>query len=294
MTEITNDLVYLAHNGKGMGIPLHHAGKGAYLAVIDHTHNHIHFLAIVHSLCREYRGRMVELGYDFPGDLLGVVGDDFKANGAAAVLQEALRHGGGGKGIEDAQQHRLYLKIIHEVAGNGNHGIHNEAQAVHTLLRVLAVNNGRHEIRAAGIGAGLHENGIHIAHNNTRSQWPQNAAGSVLGGIGNGGQIHLVQNQQSYGEYHHIDHASDGNGFADLKEDQHRQRNIDQQAHIAYADAADILDDGADAVEPRGGKGIWKNEQFIVQCRQHCHGSNDKIGPDPLQIVHFSACNLFM
>ena len=110
-------------------------------------------------------------------------------------------------------------------------------------------------------------------------------AGAVGGGVGKGRQIHLVKNQQPHGEYHHIDHAPGGNGLAYLKINDQRQRDIDQQAQIAHADAADVLDHGADAVEPRGGEGVWKHEQLIVQRRQQSHRGDDKIGP---YTFHFS------
>ena len=270
-----------------MGIPLHNGGQGSHLAVVHHAHDDVHFLAVVHALGRKHRCRMVELGDDLFGYLLGVVGDDLKAHSAAAIFQKTLRHGGGGEGIEDAQQHRLHLVVIDKIAGDGHHGVHNETQAVDALLRVLAVQDGGHKIRAAGIGAGLHQNGVHIPHDDAGGQRSQNPTGAGLGGIGNGGHIHPVQNQKAHGKHHHIDHAPHGNGLADLTIDDQCQRDIDQQAHIAYADAADLLDNGADAVQSRRGEGIGKDEQFIVQRRQHGHGDDHKIGPDPFHIPHF-------
>ena len=151
------------------------------------------------------------------------------------------------------------------------------------------MNDGCHKIRTAGVGAGLDQNGIEKAHDDAGRQRSQNPAGAVFRGIGKGGKIHPVQHQKTQGENHDIHHASHRQGPADLEEYQNRQGDIDHQAEIAHADTADILDHGADAVDPRRSELVGKHEKLIVESRQHCRESNDKIGPNKLNISHFSS-----
>ena len=287
MPEIAHDLADLAHDGEGVGIALDDLGQQGYLIVVHHAHDDVHFPAVVHALGGEDGGRVVELLDDLLADLLRVVGDDLKPHGAAAVFQEPLRHIGGGEAVEDAQKHRLHLVIIYKVAGNGYRGVHEKGQAHDAFFRVFGVDDGRQKVRASGIGAGLHEDGVDITHDDTGGQRPHDPAGAVGGGVGNGGEVHLVQDQQPQGKHHHIDHAPHGHGLADLKIDDQSQRHIDQQTHIANADAGYVLDHGTDAVEARWGKGIGEDKQLIVQRRRQGHQRNDKIGPNHPESTHF-------
>ena len=289
MPEIAHHLTDLAHDGEGVGVVLHDAGKGSHLGIVDHAHDNADLPPVVHTLGRKHRSGVVELFDDLFAEFLRGIGDDFKPDRAAAVFQEPLRHIGGGEAVENAQQHRLHLVIIDKVAGNGHHGIHSKAQTEHTFFRVFAVNDGCHKIRTAGVGAGLDQNGIEKAHDDAGRQRSQNPAGAVFRGIGKGGKIHPVQHQKTQGENHDIHHASHRQGPADLEEYQNRQGDIDHQAEIAHADTADILDHGADAVDPRRGELVGKHEKLIVESRQHCRESNDKIGPNKLNISHFSS-----
>ena len=144
----------------------------------------------------------------------------------------------------------------------------------------MLMDNGGNEIRAAGIGAGLDENGIYKALDDARDHGAENLAGAVFRDVGEGGQIHLVQDQQTQREGDHIDHAADGHGFADLNIAPDCQRNIDQQAQIAHADAGDILNHGTDTVETGGGKLVGEDEQLVIDRRQQRNEGNDKICPD--------------
>ena len=144
------------------------------------------------------------------------------------------------------------------------------------------MNNGRNEVGTAGVGAGLDENAVAEAHDDARHQGPHNAAGTVFRGVGNGGQIHLVQHQQRHGEHHHIHHAAYGKRLADLHIAPDGKGHIHQQAQVAHTDTGDVLNHGTDAVQPRGGKLIGEDEQLIVQRRQEGDGCNDHIGPGNL------------
>ena len=148
------------------------------------------------------------------------------------------------------------------------------------------MNHGGDKVHAAGIGAGLHQNGVYIALDHTGNQGPQNFAGAVFRGIGQEGKVHPFQNQQPQGKHHHVYHAADGHGLADLHIAPDSQRHVDQQTQVAHPDTGDVLDHGADAVDAGGSKLVGEHEQLIVQGCQHCHEGDDEIGPYLFQISH--------
>ena len=91
------------------------------------------------------------------------------------------------------------------------------------------MDDGGDKIRTAGIGAGLHQNRVDITLDHTGHQRSQNLAGTVFGGIGKHGKIHIFQQDQTQRKCHNINHTSKSNGFAALEVAQDSQRNIDQQ-----------------------------------------------------------------
>ncbi len=95
---------------------------------------------------------------------------------------------------------------------------------------MVLVDDGGDEVRAAGVGAGLDQNGVDIALDDTGHQGPQNFAGSVFRGIGEGAHVHVVQNQQGEREGDDIDHAPERQGLADLQIAPQGQRHVDDQA----------------------------------------------------------------
>ena len=104
---------------------------------------------------------------------------------------------------------------------------------------------------------------------------PENFAGAVFRDVGEGGQVHLFQNQQSQRERDHVDHAADGHGLADLKITPDCQRDIDKQAQITHADAGDVLDHGTDTVDTGGSELVGENKQLVIDRRQQRNEGND-------------------
>ena len=222
------------------------------------------------------KGRgVVEAVNQLSGNLLGGIGDDLKADGLPAGLHQPVAHRGGHEAIENAQNHRLHLAAIDKVADNGNGGVDGEAHAEKRPVGVMLMDNGGNEIRTAGIGACLDEDGVHKALNDARDHGAENFAGAVFRDVGEGRQVHLVQNQQSQREGDHVDHAADGHGLADLKIAPDCQRDIDKQAQITHADAGDVLDHGTDTVDTGGGELVGENKQLVIDRRQQRNEGND-------------------
>ena len=104
----------------------------------------------------------------------------------------------------------------------------------------------------------------------------------------------MVEQQQTQREGHHIHHAPQGDGLADLEIAPDCQRNVDQQAQVAHTDAEKVLDHGADTVDAGGGKLIGKYEQFIVHGGYQRHHGNDQIGPNFFHCLHsFDKCGVW-
>ena len=278
--EIAHDPDHRAHHGKGVGIVLDDGGQHRNLGLVHHAHDDPGVLSGESAGGLEFRGRVMELLDDVLADLVRVVGDDLEAYGAAAVALEPLPHGGGGKAVENAQNHRLHFIIIHEKAGDCNHRVDAKAERKHALARVVFVNNGGNEVRSAGVGAGLDEHAVAEAHDDAGNQGSHDLAGAVFRGVGEGGQVHMVHNQQPQGERDDIQHTPDGHWLAHLDVAPDGQRQVDQQAQIAHTDAGDVLDHGTDTVEPRGCKLVGEDENLIVQRCHQGNNRNHKISPD--------------
>ena len=197
-----------------------------------------------------------------------------------------VAHGSGGEAVQNAHEHRLHLIAVDEVAAHRHRRIHQEDHAEHVLLGVVLVNDGGNKVRSAGKGAGLYQHRIAEPDDDTRGEGSDDPAGAVGGGVGKGGKVHIVQQQQAQGKGHHIQHAPYSQGLADCKIDPECQRDIDQQAEIAHADPGDILDHRTDTVYPGGGKLIGKHEKLIAYRRHHRDGNNGKVCPDLFQQNH--------
>ena len=260
--------------------------QGGDLHLVHHADQHILLLAGVHPPGGDQGGGMTQMGDDLTGDFLGVLGDNLKADGLPAAAHGPLHHRGGGEAVDDAQNHRLHLEVIYEIAAHSHDDIEDENQAVDALLGVLHMDQGCHKIRSAGVSPGLGQDRHNKAHDDTCCQRPQNGAGAVVRGIGEGRKIHMVQNQKSQRKGDHIHHAPQSNGLAHFEIHQHSQRNIDDQAEVAHPKAGEMLHHGADTVETRGGKLVGKHKQLIVHRTQQCSCRNGEIGQNFSQGTH--------
>ena len=162
--EIAHDLNDLIHNGKASGIPVEDPGKTCHLGLVDYADENAFFLTKVHAPGGNEGHAVVQLPDNIIGQLLGIVRNDLKTNGTLSAAEQMICHSGGGKGIENAENHRLHLIVIDKIAGQGNQGIDAKIQAEKTLFRMLLMDNGRHEIRAAAVGAGSCKNRLAEAH----------------------------------------------------------------------------------------------------------------------------------
>lgn len=267
-------------DGEGMGVFVDDLTDQRHLGLIDHAQKHAGIPAGVHTLGGDEGRGVVKPVDQLPGNLLGKIGNDLKADGLPAGLHQPVAHRCGHEAIENAQYHRLHLAAVDEIAGDGNGRIDREVHAEKRPVRVALMDDGGNKIRTAGIGAGLDENGIHKTVDHARDHGAENFAGAVLRDVGEGGQIHLVQDQQTQRKRDHIDHTADGHRLTDLKIAPDRQRNIDQQAQISHADAGNVLDHGTDTVDAGGGELVGKHEQLVIDGRQQRDEGNDKICPD--------------
>ncbi len=111
-------------------------------------------------------------------------------------------------------------------------------------------------------------------------------AGAVFGDVGDAGQVHLVQSQQDGGEGGHIHQRPNGQGAADLLIDQEGQGQIQQQAQVAHADAGEVLEHGAQAVQPGGGEAVGEHEQLIAHGADAGDDHNKAVGQDLFREFH--------
>ena len=273
--EIAQNLAYGVDDGKGMGVLVDDLADQRHLGLVHHAQKHAGIPAGVHTPGWDEGRGVVEAVNQLSGNLLGGIGDDLEADGLPAGLHQPVAHRGGHEGIENAQNHRLHLAAVDKVADDGNGRVDGEAHAEKRVIGAVLVDNGGNEIRTAGIGAGLDEDGVHKALNDARDHGAENFAGAVFRDVGEGGQVHLFQNQQSQRERDHVDHAADGHGLADLKIAPDCQRDIDKQAQITHADAGDVLDHGTDTVDTGGGELVGENKQLVIDRRQQRNEGND-------------------
>ena len=278
LLEVAHDFVDGTHDGEGLGVAADDVGQLCHLALVDHADEHGDFPAGVQALGGDHGGRMVELLDDLLADLLGVVGDDLEADSGPAGLGHAVGNGGGHVAVENAQQHGLDLVVIDEVAGQGHGDIQGEDDVEHVGLGTVLVDQSRHEVRAAGIGAAAHQHGVACAEDDTAHQGAQDGGGAVFRVVGDAGQVHLFQHHQHDTEDADIEHGAHGQALADLQIHHDGQGDVDEQGHVADADAGDVLDHGADAVQARRGELVREDEQMIIQRRDHGHGTDDHIG----------------
>ena len=94
-------------------------------------------------------------------------------------------------------------------------------------------------------------------------------------------------------EYQHEQQALPGKIRVQLPPGQQDQRNVDQQRQIADADVKHVLDDGGQAVDAGGGKGIWKDEQLIAQPHAACGGRYGQITAQGDIFAHGATSSLF-
>ena len=118
------------------------------------------------------------------------------------------------------------------------------------------------KVDAAGGRAHLDQQRIACAHDDTGHQRPQDLTGG--GVVGKGGQVDFLKDQESGGKNQRIDHGAKGCGAADHQIHHNGQRNIDQQAHIAHGETGQVLDNGANAADARGGKAVGKDKNVIA------------------------------
>ena len=279
LLEIAHDLVDVAHDGKGMGAFPDDGGQGGGLGPVHHADQDADLLAQVHAGAGDQGGAVVEPLDDGIGDLLGPLGDDLEADSPADALCHPVRDGGGHEAVKDAQQHRLDLIIVDEIGHKGHSHIQGEYQPENILVGAEFMDDGGDEIRAAGVGPALDQQDVAGAEDDACHQGAQNGAGAVLGVVDEMGHIPAVQHHQGQGIHQHIDHAADGQGLIHLEIDPDRQGDIDDQAQIAHADAADVLDHGAHTVQSRRGKPVGEYEQLVVKRAKHRQRRDHKIRP---------------
>mgnify|MGYP003445039221 CR=1 FL=1 len=273
--EIAVDGAHLADHGEGAGMGADDGGKGGLLGAIDHTDQHIGFLTQIHTLGRDQRGTVVKLMDDGVGNDIGFVGDDLKTQGTAAIFHQPVGYGRGCEAVEDAKDHRLHLIIIDKVGDQRHTDIEGQDQIDQALLRVLLVDQRGDKVGAAGVSTGPDQQRVARAIDDAGHQRAQDD--TAVGSIGKAAQIHLIQHQKRQRKGGNIHHGADGQRFADLEKHQDRQGDIDQQAHIADADAGHILDHGAKTVQTGRGEAVGKDEQLIVQRTDQRQNNDHKI-----------------
>ena len=155
MLEITHHFIDGTHNGKSVGIFPDDGRKSSGLCFVDNTDENIGFPAVIHAFAGDQGSAVIQSGNNGIGNFLRIVGDDFKADGAAVTLLHLPGYGGRGEGVENRENHRLDLIVINKVRGNGNNGVQGEDQSQNTLVRTLFVDQSGNKIRTAGVCAAV-------------------------------------------------------------------------------------------------------------------------------------------
>ena len=113
-------------------------------------------------------------------DFFGMLGNNLKTDGTASILCQPFRNRGRGEGIENAKNHRFDLISVNEVGSNRHHGVHDENQIKDTFFRMILMDNSCHKIGAAGVGAGLQQQSLAAAKDDTGHQRTQNGTGAAF------------------------------------------------------------------------------------------------------------------
>ena len=203
---------------------------------------------------------MAQTGDDGRGELFWILCDDLKPDGTAAGFHGFIRYGAGGEAVDDAQDHRLDLKIVDKIADESHHRVQRECDIKKVQAGLLFADQTGNKVCAAGIGAGMDQLGVNTAVDDTGNQRPQNGAGTGIGGVSEGGNVNVFQNGQGDGEAEYIHHRPKRNGFADFFVYQKSQGQIDQKIQRADLNIEQVLEHGANAVQARRGKFVGENK----------------------------------
>ena len=284
--EIAHHFAHLADHREGVRHAANDGGQGRGLGFVDHTDEDGSLPPQIHALAGHQRGAVVQLMDDGIADALGIVRHDLEADGASAGFGQLIGDGAGGEAVHNAQKHRLNLEIIHKVGDQRHRRVQAEQNIEEVHIGAFFVNDGGDKIGAAGVGAGPDEQGVAAAVNDAGHQRAEDGAGAVFRGVGKIGKIHIFQHHKADGEYHHIHHAAHGHRAADLAVNPDGQGDVDQQAHVAHADACQILYHGTQSVDTGGRKPVGENKQVVIDRADHRDPRDAKIGQRLFHAIH--------
>ena len=219
LLEVAHDLADAAHDGEAPGVLPDQLGEGGDLALVDDADQKVLLLTGIHALGRDQGAGVVELFDDVPAQLRGIVGDDLKADGAAAGFEHIVGDGAGHEAVEDAKDHRLDLEAVDKIADEGHADVDDEGDIEEVQVGPLDAHQARHIVHAAGVGAAFDQEAVDRTGDDTGHQGAENGAGAVFRVVGKGTQIELFKDHQHHGEGDNIDHRPEGQLAVDELED---------------------------------------------------------------------------
>lgn len=224
---------------------------------------------------------MSELIRDGGDDLIGVGGNNGELVGCLGTFDNVISGKVGNKAVGDAEGDRLIVRIsalgVDEKGSNRHKSVQDKGDHEKVGLGLYLVDIAGKHICAAGAGIVLHADAVDKTGNSTADDNRIDGVmslGVVLDKLPTG----ILQEQIGEGVDHREDQRSDSKAFLDKEVSKNAEGDIDEQGHIADAEACLILDHGSDTVETCRSEMVLYDEDMIDDRQQHCHSSNGDVG----------------
>lgn len=255
------------------------------LVFIDDTHQHGFLVMTERTKGGHTGGAVVQHLNDLPGDLLGMGGDDGEFTGGLGATDNIAAYKAGDETVEDTQAHRLVIvnkgaigirRGIYKERGNSHQHIEYEGHIEEIQLRTLLADISGNDIRTAGGGIQPGADAVNKAADDTAEYRGKNGivASRIILQIF---QTQLLQVQEREGIYKAEDQGAHSKPLIDKKPRDHAKRDIDDQGHIADAEAGFILEHGGDAVESRGSESVLYDKKLIIEGQQQRDGDDAQV-----------------
>ena len=234
--------------------------------LIDDADEHRLGLAAVAAGGGEDSDAVAQLANQHFGDLLRMGGDHFDLQRLFAALNDLVAHEGGDIAVQDAEDDGLHVEIIYEVGNQRHDGVEVEDYAHQRIFRALFMHIGREKVGAAGAAAAAHRRAVDQAVDRAGSDGGENRAAAVVRVVDKPAYVDdvVLQKQQKAGEREGKDEGFHGEGAVDIEEREDRQRDVDDQRHVADAEMEQVLNHRGDTVDAGRREGVLQNENLVL------------------------------
>lgn len=195
--EIAKRFRYVGDADERIGELAHQLGKARDLMPVDYADEQTLFLVRKAACCGKNGYAVHQFVQQALRDFLAARGDDFRANGAFAALENAVADMRGDVAVNDAEDNGLDVEIVNEIRKDRNGRVEREDDFHHRKFGMMLVDVCGDEVRAAGAAAVPDGNAVNKAVNYARGDGGKQRAAAVAGMIDEAREVDaLLQEKQ--------------------------------------------------------------------------------------------------